>query len=453
MKRIMRNVAQYLLKLNYLNEVGADMKLRVKPVFISHEEAFFRKLPSIERIRERVNEIMDELSRNVEGYVSLEKPAILTSFKDIDKLLMDISRDIDVFIGFRIGGMGHRLLAKIGLLKPPLILLGPSVINYDVAAYVKELGGEVYVPLNYIELNRVLKYLYIRKKLYRSRILYISSKGLPPFSVISGTCDLNKLRRKFGIETISISSEQLFEEYLKISSVEKDFNELIRKARERNVDEREIFKALRLYKAILNFIEKYSVDMVAISCAEPIYYKEKVTPCLSISLLKDRGIPAACEGDLSLLMGTTLLIELSGKAAFIGNLWPHNINKNVFRISHDVPSIKMKGLREEGYSYSLYDFHGQKYGVTLYVDLELNKDVTLARMHMSLDKILVFHGKVISSYQGISCRQTLDILVENPRMLLKKLSIYGHHFALVYGDYVDEITELSEVLGLRTEVI
>ena len=108
------------------------MKLRVKPVFVSHEEAFFRRLPSAEKIKEKVDGIMDELTRNIEEYVSLEKPAILTSFNDIDSLSMDISRDIDVFIGFRIGGMGHRLLAKVGLLKLPLILLGPSVINYDI---------------------------------------------------------------------------------------------------------------------------------------------------------------------------------------------------------------------------------------------------------------------------------------------------------------------------------
>ncbi|HDJ89729.1 MAG TPA: hypothetical protein ENG40_03455 [Thermoprotei archaeon] len=431
------------------------MKLRVKPVFVSHEEAFFRKLPSAEKIKEKVDRIMDELTRNIEEYVSLEKPAILTSFNDIDSLLMDISRDIDVFIGFRIGGMGHRLLAKVGLLKLPLILLGPSVINYDIAAYVKELGGEVYVPLNYTELNRVLKYLYIRKKLSRSKILYISSKGLPPFSVISGACNLEKLREKFGIETISISSEQLFEEYSKISNidVEEDFNELVGKAGEKHVDDKEIFKALRLHKAILNLIKKYNVDMMAISCAEPIYYREKVTPCLSISLLKDMGIPAACEGDLSLLMGTIFLMELSGKAAFIGNLWPHNIDKNIFRISHDVPSIKMRGFKERGYRYSIYDFHDQKYGVTLYVDLELDKNVTLARMHMSLDKLLVIKGKVISSYQGINCRQTLDIIVENSKKLLRKLPVYGHHFALVYGDYVEEIVELSEILGFKADVI
>ena len=39
------------------------------------------------------------------------------------------------------------------------------------------------------------------------------------------------------------------------------------------------------------------------------------TPCISLTLLNQRGLPAACEGDLQALFSMYVLSKLSGKPA------------------------------------------------------------------------------------------------------------------------------------------
>lgn len=44
------------------------------------------------------------------------------------------------------------------------------------------------------------------------------------------------------------------------------------------------------------------------------------------------------------------------------------------------------------------------------------------------------------------------VRVANPDSLVRKARDYGFHVAMVYGDYVRELQELSDMLKIRIEV-
>jgi len=431
------------------------MEINIKPIFVSYEEAFFRKLPSLSEVRKKAERILNDFYTNITEDVNVLEPFILTSPKELEKLKRELNKDVDAVIVWRVGGMGHRLIASIGLLGIPFIMLGPGVLNHDIVAYLRHRGKEAYAPMDYEELNKLFKLLKVRKAIKNSRVLVITSMELPSFSVISSAYDLDKMRTKFGIDSVLISSEQLFEEYKRVEvndKVKRLTNELINKAIRVKVDRKNIEGSIRLYLAIKQLMNKYTANAITINCAEPIFFKYRVTPCLALSLLKDEGIPASCEADLSALLAMMILMWLSEKPAFMGNLWLHDKERNIVRFSHDVPPLKIEGYGKEKYPYEVFDFHEQGYGTTLYVHVKLNEPVTFARVHANLNKILVTTGIVIKSHEGIACRQTLDIKVKDARKLMKRVINYGHHFSLVYGDYLSELEELCDILGLSMEV-
>ncbi len=432
------------------------MKINLKPVFVSFEEAFFRRLPTLDEVKRRAEKILKEFQANISEDVIVLEPFILTSPEGIEDLKKELTRDVDAVIVWRVGGMAHRLIASVGLLGVPFIMLGSGVLNHDIVAYLRHRGSEAYAPFDYRDLNKLIRYLKVRKAIRSSRILIVSSMELPSFSAISSAYDLDKMKTKFGIESTLVPSEQLFNVYKTIGSsdeVRSLASKLMDSALSVKVDRTDVERAVQLYIAIKRMMERYRANTVTINCAEPIFFKYKVTPCLAFSLLKDEGVPASCEADLSALLAMMILMWLTDKPTFMGNLWLHDEERNLVRFSHDVPPLKVKGFKEEKLPYEIFDFHDQKYGASFYVHVELNKPVTFARVHASLNKMLVSTGTVVESYEGIACRQTLEIRVKNARRLMKRVANYGHHFSLVYGDYSSDLEELCEILGLSPEIV
>lgn len=433
-----------------------SLRVNLKPVFVSYERAFFRELPSEEEVRRRAEEILSELSSKLSGDARLLEPYFLTGPEGLEGLRGELSGDVDAVIVYRVGGMAHRLIAAVGMLGPPLIMVGPGVLNHDIVAYLRHRGREAYAPVGYDELNRLVRHLKVRKALRLSRVLVVTSSGLPSPSVISSAYDLEALKAKFGLDSVVVPTEELLRRFESVppdrEDVRKLVDELTSGAHRVEVSGDNLERCVRLYVALKELMREHSASAVTVSCAEPAFYEHRVTPCLAFSLLNDEGTPAACEADLSALLAIMLLSLLAERPAMMGNLWLHDARENVIRISHDVPPTRPRGFGEPRERYELHDFHERGYGATLYVHSWVGEAVTFARVHADLSRVLVGVGEVLASHEGISCRQTLDIRVEDARRLIKRVSEYGHHFALVLGDYAEELAELGDVLGLEVEV-
>ena len=426
-------------------------KIKIKPIFVSYEKGFFRELPSLEELEKKVHEIYSKL-KELYPEVNFPAPALITDVAGLSKLKSELTYDTDGVLVYRLGGITHKLLADIGLIGPPLIMIGKGVLNHDIVAYLRQRGREAYAVLDEKDLSKLFHFLAVRKNVKSTRVLVVSSKSLPSFSAISSAYDLDLMKIKLGIDYEWISSEKLLSETEKVSDKEarEVLDDILSHAIKVEVSEENLLKAIKLYIALKKLLKETYCNAVAVDCAEPIYFEHKVTPCLAFTLLKDEGIPASCEADLSALIAMIMLMHLSDKPAFMGNLWLHSAEDNIVRYSHDVPPTRI--LSEERKPFELHDFHDKNYGATVYVDVPKGSEITLARVDSRFSKILVFKGTIEASHEGISCRETLDIKVSDSVGLIEKVANYGHHFAAVLGDYTKELAKLAEMIKIKPEV-
>ena len=162
----------------------------------------------------------------------------------------------------------------------------------------------------------------------------------------------------------------------------------------------------------------------------------------------DEGIPCGCEGDTSALISMASLMGISGSSSLMGNLFANttheDIKNNVIVINHDVvpPSMGADGKRMK-----LRDFHAMEKGLTGFVELEEGSSVTVAGMDREARKLWCSSGKVAWTKDTVHCRTSIGVNVENAKRIGK--DSFGHHQALVYGDWTDELEMLSNVLEIE----
>ena len=435
--------------------MSLEDKVIIKPVLVSYEKAFWRQLPSEEELEKAKKGYWEELKHLMGDDVKVEEPFIISKISDFRNLLKELTLDIDALFVMRIYGGDHRRIAKLGFFGFPTIFYENPILYKDVIAYINQFGGNAFFISNKEELERFVRSLKAYRNIKRSIAIYFSSTGLPSFTIITGGWDIEKIRRKFGTEFVYVTIDRLFNDYEKSfgNDVDNIVDKLISDAKEVKVNSEQLKKAVKLYLAMEKIRDRYEANMLSITCPEEIFYNKGITPCLALVLFKDRGIPSSCEGDLSALLAMSFLMFTSNKSAFMGNLWSIDAEKGIFRITHDVFPLKFYGIHKESKGYCLYDFHDKGYGATTYVEVPKGEIVTLARMHFTFDKILAFRGQVLKTYQGIACRETLNIKVENGMLLDKYLTEYGHHFSMIPGDYIKEIEYLAQLFKIKLETL
>lgn len=82
------------------------------------------------------------------------------------------------------------------------------------------------------------------------------------------------------------------------------------------------------------------------------------------------------------------------------------------------------------------------------------KTMTLARLDPLGTKIYLASGEVVgcSGFNRgtlIGCSLAVHIKVPDARECMRKMSDFGSHLSMVYGDYTKEIAELADMMGLE----
>jgi L-fucose isomerase-like protein len=185
-------------------------------------------------------------------------------------------------------------------------------------------------------------------------------------------------------------------------------------------------------------------------------WNRRFTPCLAHALNKDNGFSSACEKDLNALMAMMIEMYLSNKAIYMGN--PDvNVKNNTLSIHHSVASLKMHGLDKSNSPYEIDSFTQEGFGATLRHDFEQDEGqpVTMARFDPSATKILVTRGTIIGGdgMDGCGCAQRVNMAIPNGKEFLHQQQNFGHHLAMVFGDYVEDIDRLGELMKYETVAV
>ena len=408
--------------------------------------------------------------------VSILEPVHITFSEDfvlkpqeLNKLKKD-SSEIDVFFiaphgssiaSFDIGKEFHK----------PIILRGLNCRTVDICAYSRSNGIEVFVPHNTEELRKLIFLLRARKAFVQTRVLMSTDRGLPAVASLTGINEPEKLRERFGIEVIRISYRELADEMERVmgSAAETDTarqlaRQLIEGANKTYLEDKYVVRSMEFYSTVRNLMRRHHCNAFTIECFEfcssRLPDKWDITPCVIHTLLKDQNIASACEADLGALLSMRLLMSIAKKSSHLGNMFHRQ--PNILVINHSAPGIKMNGFSEPSLPYQLGRFVHSGWGTKAVVDFMNNaeKRVTVARMNPTATKVLLLKGILVGSSgwgeDKLGCSVEAHVKpvdTGDSAVFVRKQKDYGNHLIWTYGDYVDDMVQLCDILGLQTEVV
>ena len=457
----------------------ADTQVAVKPVFVQllHSGAYEgpcrvgRKEdldPDKEEQRgeEQFRKWTRQLESEVSAHAQLLEPVKLQWRDDwhlpeeqIRKLNEDAA-ETDLYL--LSGGLSQYPAVAVGRrFGKPVAMVG-TVMTVDVAAYLRSRGMEGYAPFDFEQLNRLIALLRVRKAIAQTRILQALEGDVISVGVVSTIYDIEDLQDHLGVSHHGLPAAALLERMdalapESLAEAERLTDDLIAGAEQNDMSREDILPSVRFYVAVQEAMEALECNAFAIPCfelcARGVPERHRVTFCLAHSLLKDKGYPAACEGDVNVLMAMGVLMHLSGKSTYMGNCSLLSKPRNIIRIGHSVPGLKMKGLDAPNLPYAIRPFTVGGWGVTLRYDFsrDLGEPVTVARFDPRARKLLVAVGEIVGGdgYDKIGCSLGAHISINDVVDFFDKQQDFGHHMAMAYGDYAEDIGRLGRMMGVQ----
>ena len=347
-------------------------------------------------------------------------------------------------------------IPKLERYKKPIVILQNGNEGIDFAAYCRNIGVEAYVAMDIRDLNEIAHLLWVRKAVSETRALVLTAGGQPTFGIQSLIRDPEVLRQRYGFEVIKLPFREIFKYMDQITDEEAKpiADRIINGSKETKVNTDWFINDVKYYLAAKKMMDIYDCNAFSTACHElctsEIPQERKFTPCMCHSLMKDEGIPSGCEEDLNALLAMTILQYAAHRPAFMGN--PNHETDELLRIHHAVPALCMNGYGTKPLEYKLWAFTGQGFGGKLQVDFTENEQdhVTLARFNPAGDTVCVKVGQVLrSEYDEVYCSPYYYIQMDDARRYMHHLAGFGHHQVLVFGDYMQELKDLAEVMNFK----
>ena len=353
----------------------------------------------------------------------------------------------------------------------PIILRGLNCRTVDISAYARSHGLDLFVPNTNDELRTLARLLRARKIFTQTRVLFPTDRGLPAVASLTGINEPDELRERFGIEVVRISYRELAAEMNRVMGSADETEKarqlarpLVDGADKTYLEDKYVTRSMEFYNTIRHLMHKHHCNAFTIECFEfctsKLPDKWQITPCVIHTLFKDQEIASACEADLGALLSMRLLMSVAKKSSHLGNMFLRE--PNVLVVNHSAPGIKMNGFDEAGLPYQLGRFVHSGWGTKAVVDFMNNKEklVTVARMNPTATNVLLLKGKLVGASgwgeDKLGCSVEAHIKPAesgDSEAFVRRQKDYGNHLIWTYGDYVDDMVQLCDMLGMQTEVV
>ena len=227
-------------------------------------------------------------------------------------------------------------------------------------------------------------------------------------------------------------------------------------------NEEDVLKAARASLTLDRLIAENRIDGLCVGTC--MRWLSRGFPCLGFSRLNDRGIPAACDGDMDCLLTMLIFQHALNRAGFLGNAGGVDTAKNAFHLSHCSAPLRMDGPAGPKAPYLLRRHAEVRGGAVTEVHYRIGQKVTFTKL-VHLDTLLVFTGKIIEvpkvpKGEERGCRTELVAEVEDAASLLENWGggVLGAsakdyyaslHRVCYYGDHTQSIRHLAHLMGLK----
>jgi len=313
---------------------------------------------------------------------------------------------------------------------------------------------------DYDDLERAASLLRVIPLLRRSRVLVS-----PPFKGTPESYSPEKLKERLGVDMVAIADGRYDE-------VMNNVDEGVAKTEAQHwldqakgvvePNKEDVLKAARASLTLDQLIAENRIDGLCVGTC--MGWLSRGFPCLGFSRLNDRGIPAACDGDMDCLLTMLIFQHALNRPGFLGNAGGVDTAKNAFHLSHCSAPLKMAGPAGPAAPYLLRRHAEVRGGAVTEVHYRIGQKVTFTKL-VHLDTLLVFTGRIIEvpkvpKGQERGCRTELVAEVDDAHRLLEnwgggalgasaKDYYASLHRVAYYGDHTQTIRHLGHLMGLK----
>lgn len=321
------------------------------------------------------------------------------------------------------GGSENEFLSNLPKLREPFYILTYGYNNslpasLEILSYIKDnnYDGEVlHGNINYI-VDRINDLL--------NRVNY-GVIGNPSDWLIASEVNYSNAL-KHNVNLINIDIDEVVNEYNSITELDDLSIHL-------DYDKKEIDKANKLYRALVNIKQKYNLKGLTIRCFD-LLSKLNTTACLGLSLLNRDKIISTCEGDIPSMISMKIIYDLFKQSSFQANPSQINFEEKEIVFAHCTLPLDMCN------SFKLDTHFESNIGIGIKGELNLTK-VTIFKLARNLKDYYVETGTIVENLNSDKlCRTQIKIKLDNsPNYFLTRP--YGNHHIIFYGDHKNELIE------------
>jgi hypothetical protein len=313
---------------------------------------------------------------------------------------------------------------------------------------------------DYGELEHAASLLRVPPLLQQSRVLVS-----PPFKGTPASYAADQVKTQLGVELVPIADGRYDEVMSQVdaAAAEAEAKRWLEEAEGIVEPNREdVLKAARASLTLDRLIAEYRVNGLCVgSC---MGWLPRGFPCLGFSRLNDRGIPAACDGDMDCLLTMLTFQYAFNRAGFLGNAGGVDTARNAFHLSHCSAPLRMDGPAGPAAPYLLRRHAEVRGGAVTEVHYRIGQKITFAKL-IHLDTLLLFTGTIIDvprvpQGKERGCRTELVAEVSDAERLLANWGggVLGAsakdyyaslHRVAYYGDHTRSIRHLANLMGLK----
>ena len=307
---------------------------------------------------------------------------------------------------------------------------------------------------DYDELERALRLLRVIPMMKRTRILLF-----PPARGTEAARSPEAVKKRLGADVLAVE-EKTFDDLISAAeeaAVQAEIDAWTQGAKEIiEPNKEDIEKAARVSVALGRLMEQEQADGLAIGTC--MGWLSRGFPCLGFARLRDRGVPAACEGDMDSLLTMLLFQYAFDLPGFQGNA-TFDTAKNALWTAHCTAPLKMDGVDGTDAPYLLRG-HSEVggSGCVPEVQYRLGQVITRGKL-VNLDSILASTGKIIEVPERAvhGCRTQIVTEVKDAAKMAANWSSALEtedamtllHRVVAYGDHLDSLRHLGNLMGME----
>jgi len=299
------------------------------------------------------------------------------------------------------------------------------------------------------ELGRWMSAAVTARKL---RTAVIAEVGNPPPGFYTCAVDPLQVLRRFGTRLVRLDLQSLLQKAPQVA-IER-VNALIEKDRAavkglEQVAADQVVRSTRFTLALRDALDEVKPQAVAVRCWPEFFNEYQAAACSTLSQLTEDGIPAACEADT--LGAMTMLAQqyLTGQPTYLGDLVHVDRERNTCIFWHCGAGAFSLASPTTGLVAGVQPNRNLAFALN---NALKSGPVTIARFGQTGNgfRMLLLRGEALDTpnrFRGTS----VEVRITQPvQRILDFLMTSGfeHHYALVWKDVAEELTELCAILGV-----